>query len=945
MNIDDNISKNTPTPDKLVLGEIAMSCTPGEEALFIKNTQDEVIPFSPHTYTKEEIKALLETKQDKLKNYHEDGNNVTISCEDTKMPQCKISIDKHTLHMGSYGTGGVVNTEFYTNNSVPGEIGMVSRLYDNEWSIKVKNGGVYANDKKVATVDDVSAVKTKVDEIESVLNERTSEDSTLTINTLNAQYINCNDTMTVTGDLLEVENVGINANVSGNIDLKAREQVQIIKGEDTQQTYIKTYSEHGFFGDTEGITIGTQNGDDNLAQITIESKKHQHGGDNSIDLEAKTVWLNDDEGTSFGIGSKTIQGYNENEEVLWIDSESAWLEHTKEVGLWCPEGKVSLEGKEISITDLWEHDGLSGSTCEISLKDHTTKIKADSVLISNKFDGESDTNLHAFAIQKGATDNDAILILRNTNEEGNPEDGTLLLQNNESYIGLESDAINIWNENNNGQINFWAPSVKINDVEFGNGLKTINGQSILGSGNIEIKGGAGEDVYSKEETNALLDAKQDKLTNTSEIEVKSIRGNNQLNLISDNTVISDRIGNNLIKTISKTDIEGTTLTVDISAQNVNISASTATKLVTDKLDITNVSTIQGIKTINNESILGHGNININTDWDSIANKPIPLSGNATPTEVVMGNDTRLTDARNANDVYAWAKQSTKPTYNKAEIGLNNVDNTSDINKPISNATRQTITTQDDKIANAIGLVVTSTSEYNDYSYASNNPLLAECHTAGQAIDYLANQLKQCYDVIAQLKSNIYMLEADVQVTPNETLTQENIKYVLTHDGQFTQPSELTITKIVNDGEPVVIYDQPQYSAVLNSDITGAKEYFCLLAKPDQNIGVPIKVEFYRYLCAIGTSTNNTIDVSMMDGFTKYISDGTNCNKTVSTNNGEYIWIVVPYQLNVVSVLCEGITFPLTTPQEVIMSKGVYKAYRSLQQLAIADWNLTINLLK
>lgn len=81
--------------------------------------------------------------------------------------------------------------------------------------------------------------------------------------------------------------------------------------------------------------------------------------------------------------------------------------------------------------------------------------------------------------------------------------------------------------------------------------------------------------------------------------------------------------------------------------------------------------------------------NDNTKLDYIKNKPtlgtaaakdVPSSGDASTTEVVMGNDTRLTDSRNAKDVYSWAKASTKPTYTKSEVGLGNVDNTSDATK-------------------------------------------------------------------------------------------------------------------------------------------------------------------------------------------------------------------------------------------------------------------------
>lgn len=57
-----------------------------------------------------------------------------------------------------------------------------------------------------------------------------------------------------------------------------------------------------------------------------------------------------------------------------------------------------------------------------------------------------------------------------------------------------------------------------------------------------------------------------------------------------------------------------------------------------------------------------------------ASKNVASSGNASTTQVVMGNDTRLTDSRKASDVYEWAKAKNKPTYTKSEVGLGNVGN-------------------------------------------------------------------------------------------------------------------------------------------------------------------------------------------------------------------------------------------------------------------------------
>lgn len=66
-----------------------------------------------------------------------------------------------------------------------------------------------------------------------------------------------------------------------------------------------------------------------------------------------------------------------------------------------------------------------------------------------------------------------------------------------------------------------------------------------------------------------------------------------------------------------------------------------------------------------------------TAKDYIKNKPTlgtaaalnaPASGNASTTEVVKGDDTRLTDSRNAADVYSWAKAASKPSYTASEVG-------------------------------------------------------------------------------------------------------------------------------------------------------------------------------------------------------------------------------------------------------------------------------------
>ena len=57
-------------------------------------------------------------------------------------------------------------------------------------------------------------------------------------------------------------------------------------------------------------------------------------------------------------------------------------------------------------------------------------------------------------------------------------------------------------------------------------------------------------------------------------------------------------------------------------------------------------------------------------WTDVTSKPTtfaPIIGSGAA-DAVAGNDSRLTDARSASDVYAWAKAATKPAYTNTEVG-------------------------------------------------------------------------------------------------------------------------------------------------------------------------------------------------------------------------------------------------------------------------------------
>lgn len=174
-----------------------------------------------------------------------------------------------------------------------------------------------------------------------------------------------------------------------------------------------------------------------------------------------------------------------------------------------------------------------------------------------------------------------------------------------------------------------------------------------------------------------------------------------------------------------------TQTIDLSdyvtTEDLNTTLAgyvTTTALATELAKYTDTTTLSGLLNNKVDKVAGKGlstndytddeknklagvasgaEANVQSDWNEtdnssdafIKNKPtlgtaaakdVPVSGNASTTQVVMGNDTRLTDARNAADVSAWAKADTKPTYTASEVGLGNVVNTGDSATPVANGT-------------------------------------------------------------------------------------------------------------------------------------------------------------------------------------------------------------------------------------------------------------------
>jgi hypothetical protein len=215
-----------------------------------------------------------------------------------------------------------------------------------------------------------------------------------------------------------------------------------------------------------------------------------------------------------------------------------------------------------------------------------------------------------------------------------------------------------------------ALNAKQDTLVSGTNIKTVNGTSVLGSGNISISsavawGGVTGTLSNQTDLQTALDGKVDENT--------AITGATKTKITYDAkglvTAGADATTADIASSTDKRYVTDAQLVVvgNTSGTNTgdNATNSQYSGLATSKQDALVSGT--NIKTINSTSLLGSGNVAVEP--------PITATTSA--------------------DYYRGDK--TFATLNKAAVGLGNVDNTSDANKPVSTATQTALDAKTNKL--------------------------------------------------------------------------------------------------------------------------------------------------------------------------------------------------------------------------------------------------------
>lgn len=248
------------------------------------------------------------------------------------------------------------------------------------------------------------------------------------------------------------------------------------------------------------------------------------------------------------------------------------------------------------------------------------------------------------------------------------------------------------------------------------------------------------------------------------------------------------------------------------------------------------------------------------------------------------------------------------------------------------------------------LYFTSGKFYNGNIHANNTIIssfykdtLSEINISGnyytvqKHIEYTKDLLQTSID---KLNDTVYPITLGFTVSPNTDTMQTDVKYSVTSDGKPLVPDTLEVTKQINDNASKVLTNAEVASGTVQTKIEGGREIFKFAVTKTGRTGKSTSAT--RYLCYYGSSSVKDMTTETMDTLSKVLSTGVSFNSQINTNNGEYIWLIVPDYLTISRVTSAGVDVTLAAVQTVTNSLGTFKAYRTANTLTTETWKLVIS---
>lgn len=325
--------------------------------------------------------------------------------------------------------------------------------------------------------------------------------------------------------------------------------------------------------------------------------------------------------------------------------------------------------------------------------------------------------------------------------------------------------------------------------------------------------------------------------------------------------------------------------------------------------------------------------------EKIANENITnekLAGDSVTTSKIK--DESVTTEKLAESSVETSKIKNEAITND-KMAQNSVDTEQVVNESIVNSKLANDSVSTEKIEN--GSVTNEKMAKDSLTKDKLDPELRKALDAATGLpDELVTMIQDVDKNLNKLNDTVYPIVLGFTVNPNVSTMKTDVVYSVKSDNEYLVPDTLSITKKVNDTAETILTNYPTSNSSLNTPIQGAREIFKFEVGKNGRTGKSTTQT--RYLCYFGGNPAATMTAEILNTLSKVSATGVSFNPKVTTKDNDYIWLVVPSYLSITRVTSAGFDVTLAAPQTITNSLGTFKAYRTVNPLTAATWNLVIS---
>lgn len=152
-----------------------------------------------------------------------------------------------------------------------------------------------------------------------------------------------------------------------------------------------------------------------------------------------------------------------------------------------------------------------------------------------------------------------------------------------------------------------------------------------------------------------------------------------------------------------------------------------------------------------------------------------------------------------------------------------------------------------------------------------------------------------------------------------------------------------VKKVSGDTETIIYSGETQaYSGAVT--VENIEEEYVLEFTPSELPNVTIKEAIHTYVCCLTSTSASTLNSNTVAQLNYLLTSDKNITGEVHTDNGEYIYVLIPSTVSLKGVKSQNIGVKLSDTTSTLASNiGNFVCYRTLNALGANDWKLKIDL--